>query len=222
MPRVRNDHLGVQPFPHDPRDAVQPLLGRDGQAGHDEGGAGGDLHGRRGDAQPLGVEYLDELFVGRRPDAEARRQEGEGEEERPDRLELPVPVRVIVVGGQAAYLHGPQRDKVGEEIGEGMPRVGDEGAGVARDAHGGLPHGQDEVHQDSKYRDAVGVVVSPHHADGRHLLQRRGVLDDAPAEVVDPGQRALHLAPTGVEEGQDRGGDGEQREVRLGNPPRPE
>mmetsp|Transcript_6831 Transcript_6831/g.14806 ORF Transcript_6831/g.14806 Transcript_6831/m.14806 type:complete len:281 (+) Transcript_6831:1039-1881(+) len=162
MPRVGNDHLRIELLPHPLRDAEQPLLRRDGNARHHQRRPRRDLDqfGRGGDAGgALEGDGSDEFDVGGDSDGEAGGEKGEGEEEGADALEFAVAVGVVVVRGEAGHLDGPEGDEVGEEVAEGVAGVGDEGGGVACDAHCRLAGAEQDVDDDSEEGDSVGGVV---------------------------------------------------------------
>ena len=105
-------------------------------------------------------------------------------------------VGVIVVGGEARDLHGPEGDEVREQVAERVAGVGDEGKRVTRHAHGKLTRAQEDVDDDAQERHPIGGVVVPEEVIGR---QRGAVLQPRHPPALPLGQQGLRLVAHVVE-----------------------
>ena len=165
MPGVGPDRVAPGLIPHPGQEPKHDLL-HDHHAEHD------------GERERLGRPVRGgDLLRGLDRDPDAGPEEEHRDERRRDRLGLPMPVRMIGVGGTLRDLEAPPDDDRAEGVAERLDGVGDQRVGRAKDAGRELPGREHQVHAeaDEARPHPPRVVVVPRGAvresvvrDGRH------------------------------------------------------
>mmetsp|Transcript_2243 Transcript_2243/g.5057 ORF Transcript_2243/g.5057 Transcript_2243/m.5057 type:complete len:292 (-) Transcript_2243:2-877(-) len=173
VPRVGDQHRRADLLADALRGAEQKLLRHDRSERSDQG----DLAQR----SRRWVHYLRVRVCAKRA---AGQQQQARNGERAERLEAAVAVRMVVVGGQLRHVESDECERVRDEVGEGVARVGHHGCRVADDPSKDLEDREGEVDGGAEPCDARRVS-----ARIRRLLLGRRPLERIPSSQVSPRRR---------------------------------